>query len=103
MWPFDLFKKYPPYFHRCEVARIIHDLTRDDTLIFAMTIALYAKFCEDGRNMKHLAHVDHVREILRDRVNELGIEDLDVLVRIFERQILTYRSNDWNDSLRSWS
>lgn len=106
MWPFsDWFvknPKYPPYFERCEIARIIYDTTRDETLISAMTIALYAKFCTDGkRSMKHLANVEHIRTVIRERVPELGIEKLDVLVRIFERQILNVTSHDWNNSLRS--
>lgn len=82
-------------------------MTRDEVLIAAMTIALYAKYGARvaGRStMGDLADADAIRTIMNERVSQLGIQDLDVLVRIFDRQILTYRRNDdWYHSVRSGS
>lgn len=97
-WPF---RKYPPYFDKCEVARVIYDMTRDETLVSAMTIALYAKY--GGRTMKDLADATRLGEIMTERVEALGNDDLRVLVRIFERQIIKRVSNDRDDSVRSRS
>lgn len=97
---------YPPHFDKCDIARAIYDTTRDETLIAAMTIALYAKYepRTDGRStMGELADVFHIRSVMNERVSRLGLRDLDVMVRIFDRQIMTYRrSNDRNYSVRPW-
>ncbi len=90
MW----FKRYPPYFDKSAIAMAIYDITRDEVLVSAMSIALYAKYGTrvDGRStMGALANADHVRAVLNERASQLGIPDLDVMVRIFERQILTCR------------
>lgn len=90
-----------PFADKCDVARDILALTRDETLVHAMTIALRMKFDPASCDMQDLGDPDALRRVIRERVRDIGCPKLDALTRIFCRRIIDSREYDRNDSVRS--
>ena len=92
-----------PFADKCDVARDILAVTRDETLVHAMTIALRMKFDPASCDMQDLGKPDVLRRVIRERVCDIGCPKLDALTRIFCQRIIDSREYDRNDSVRSWT
>lgn len=96
-----LFERKIPFFDRCDVAGAILALTRDETLVHALAIALRVKFDPRSCDMRELGDGKELERVIRDRVTVLGCAELETLARIFCRRNIGPREYDRNDSLRS--
>lgn len=92
-----------PFADKCDAARDILAVTRDETLLHAIAIALRMKFDPASCDMQHLGTPDVLRHTIRERVHVIGCPKLDALTRIFCRRIIDSREYDRNDSFRSWT
>lgn len=86
-----LFERKIPFFDRCDVARAISALTRDETLLHALAIALRVKFDPRSCDMRELAEKEELKVVIRDRVAVLGCTEVDSLARIFCRRNIDSR------------